>query len=186
MITAVELRKGRTIMHDGELSVVHDVRHVAKGNKRSYMQAKLKSLRTGTIIEVRFNVDDRIEIPYVESKEYEYLYRDGSNYLVMDLQTYDQLPISAEIVGDAAQWLTPNQKVTCQIHEGKIISLVVPFTVELTVTEAPPVVRGATATNQMKDVILETGVKVRVPPFIDAGERVCVDTRTGEYLERAK
>jgi len=186
MIKAIELRKGRTILHDQELSVVHDARHVAKGNKGSYMQTKLKNLRTGTIFDVRFNVNDRIEVPFVESKDFEFLYNDGDNFIVMDLETYDQIPVSADLVGDVAQWLTPNQKVVCQLHKEHIISIEVPVTVELQVTEAPPVVKGATATNQLKEVVLETGVKVRVPPFIDTGEHICVDTRTGEYIERAK
>ena len=186
MIKAIELRKGRTIIHDGELAVVHDARHVAKGNKGSYMQTKIKNLKSGTIFDVRFNVNDRIEIPFVESKDYEFLYRDGDNYIMMDLETYDQVPISADLVGDAAPWLSPNQRVNCQIYEEQIISVEVPVTVELEVKEAPPVVKGATATNQLKEVTLETGVKVRVPPFIGEGERLCIDTRTGAYIERAK
>ncbi len=186
MIKASDLRKGRTILHDGQLSVVHDVRHVATGNKRSYMQTKMRNSTTGRIFDVRFNVNDRLEVPFVESKEYEFLYRDGDNFFVMDLESYDQIPISADLVGDAVMWLSPNQKVTCQRHEGQIISVEVPVTVALEVADAPPVVKGATATNQLKEVVLETGAKVRVPPFIDRGERICVDTRTGEYIERAK
>ena len=186
MIKANELRKGRTIIHNGALSVVHEARHVAKGNKGSYMQTKIKNFKTGTMFEVRFNVNDRIEIPFVESKEYEFLYKDGENFIVMDSETYDQIPVSEDMLGDAAQWLTPNTKVTCQIYEEQIVAIEVPFTVVLEVTDAPPVVKGATATNQLKDVVLETGAKVRVPPFIGTGERICVDTRTGEYIERAK
>jgi elongation factor P len=186
MIKAIDLRKGRTIIHEGELTVVHEVHHVAKGNKRSYMQAKLKKLKTGVINEVRFNVDDRVEVPFVESKDYEYLYQDGQDYVVMDLESYDQINIAADIVGDAAHWLKPNEKISCQIHDGQIISFETPMVVELAVTETPPVVKGATATNQNKEAILETGVKVRVPPFIEPGEIIRIDTRTGEYVERAK
>ena len=186
MIKASELRKGKTILHGGELSVVHEARHVAKGNKGSYMQTKIKNFRTGTIFEIRFNVNERIEIPFVEGKEYEFLYRDGDNFIVMDTETYDQIPVSKELVGDAVLWLAPNQRVACQIYEDRIVKLEVPATVELEVTEAPPVVKGATATNQQKEVVLETGAKVKVPPFISAGERICVDSRTGEYIERAK
>ncbi len=186
MIKANELRKGRTIIHDGQLSVVHEARHVAKGNKGSYMQTKIKNFKTGTMFEVRFNVNDRIEIPFVESKEYEFLYKDGEDFIVMDSETYDQIPVSGDMIGDAAQWLTPNTKVTCQIYEEQIVAIEVPFTVVLEVTEAPPVVKGATATNQLKDVVLETGAKVRVPSFIGTGERISVDSRTGEYIERAK
>ena len=186
MFKAIDLRKGRTILHNNELAVVHDVSHVAKGNKRSYMQAKIKNFRTGAISEVRFNVDDRIEAPFVESKDYEFLYRDGENFVVMDLESYDQLPVSPDLVGDAAKWLKPNERVSCQLYDEQIISLEPPMVVELTVSETPPVVKGATATNQTKEATLETGVKVRVPPFIEPGEIVRIDTRTGEYVERAK
>ena len=186
MIKASELRKGKTILHEGALVIVHESRHVAKGNKGSYMQTKLKNFRSGTIFEVRFNVTDRIEVPFVESKDYEFLYKDGDNYVVMDLETYDQFPVSEELVGDAGQWLTPNVKIACQLYENQIVQFEVPFTVTLEVVEAPPVVKGATATNQLKEVVLETGVKVRVPPFIDKGEKINIDTRTGEYLERSK
>lgn len=185
MIKAVDLRKGKTILWDGQPAVIHDAQHVAKGNKRSYMQAKIKNLKTGTISDVRFNVDDRVEVPFVESKEYEYLYREGENYVVMDTTTFDQVPMSAEVVGDAAKFLKPNEKVTCELFNGQVVSFILPNTVELTVVETPPVVKGATATNQNKDAILETGVRIRVPPFIETGTRIHVDTRTGEYLQRA-
>lgn len=186
MIKAVDLRKGKVIMHEGEVSVVHEVAHVAKGNKRSYMQAKVKNFKSGTITEVRFSVDDRIEVPFIDSREYEYLYRDGDNYVVMDLDTFEQIPVSAELVGEAGAWLKPNEKVTCQLHEGQMITFELPHVVELEVTDTPPVVKGATATNQSKEATLETGTRVRVPPFIEPGTRVRVDTRTGEYVERAK
>lgn len=186
MIKAVDLRKGKTIIHDGQLATVHEAQHVAKGNKRSYMQAKIKNFKTGTITDVRFSVDERIEIPYVESKTYEYLYRDGDKYIVMDTETFDQIPISPEIVGDTAKFLKPNEKIACEIYNDQIVAFTLPNTVALEVTDAPPVVKGATATNQLKEVTLETGLKIRVPPFIDTGESVNVDTRTGEYLDRAK
>ena len=185
MIKAVDLRKGRTVVYEGAPCVVHEAQHVAKGNKRSYMQTKIKNLKTGIISDVRFNVDDRIEVPFVEQKEYEYLYREGENYVVMDTTTYDQFPMSPDIVGDAAQWLRPNEKITCDIFDGQVISLSLPNTVTLEVVEAPPVVKGATVTNQLKDVIVETGAKIRVPPFVDVGTKILVDTRTGEYLQRA-
>jgi len=186
MIKAVDLRKGKTIVYEGQLMVVHEIQHVAKGNKRSHMQAKLKNLKSGIMSDARFSVDDRVEIPFVESKEYEYLYREGDRYLVMDLESFDQIPVSPEIVGDGAQWLVPNTKVSCQIYEGLMISFDLPNVVELAVKETPPVIKGSTATNQSKDAIVETGAKVRVPPFIEPGERIRIDTRTGEYVERAK
>lgn len=186
MIKAVDLRKGKTVLYDGQLCIVHDAQHVAKGNKRSYMQAKMKNFKTGVISDVRFSVDDRIEVPYVEQKQFEFLYREGDKFIVMDLESFDQVAVSADVVADAAQWLRPNEKVTCEIYNGEMVSFILPNTVELTVKDAPPVVKGSTATNQLKEAVLETGAKVRVPPFIEIGERVCIDTRTGEYLERAK
>lgn len=186
MIKAVDLRKGKTILHEGQLCVVHESQHVAKGNKRSYMQAKVKNLKTGIMSDVRYSVDDKIEVPYVETKQYEFLYREGDKYVVMDLATFDQVQVSADVVADAAQWLVPNEKVSCDIYNGQIVSFELPFTVTMTVTDCPPVVKGSTATNQMKDAVVETGTKVRVPPFIEPGERICIDTRTGLYLERAK
>jgi len=186
MIKAVDLRKGRTILYEGQPCVVHEIAHVAKGNKRSYMQAKVKNVKSGVISEVRFSVDDRVELPFVESRSYQFLYRDGENYMVMDLESFDQIPISADIVGDAAQWLKPNESVSCQLYNGQMVSFELPHVVELAVKETPPVVKGATATNQLKDAILETGARVRVPPFVDIGTVVRVDTRTGEYVERAK
>ena len=186
MIKAVDLRKGRTVMNEDTMYVVHDATHVAKGNKRSYMQTKLKNFKSGTISDVRFSVDDRLEVPYVEQKQYEFLYKEGSKFVVMDSESFDQLTVHADVVGDAAQWLRPNEKVTVEIYNSLMVSFVLPNTVELEVTDAPPVVKGATATNQMKEAIVETGAKVRVPHFIEIGNRICIDTRSGEYLERAK
>jgi len=185
MIKAVELRKGKTILHEGQPAVVHEAQHVAKGNKRSYMQAKIKNLKTGVISDVRFNVDDRVEVPFVEQKEYEYLYREGDKFVVMDLENYDQITVDSDVVGDAAKWLRPNEKIKCEFFNGLMISFELPFTVELAITDAPPVVKGATATNQSKEAIVETGAKVRVPPFIENGTKIRIDTRTGEYIERA-
>ena len=186
MIKAVDLRKGKTIVHNGELMIVHDAQHVAKGNKASYMQAKLKNLKTGVMNDVRFRVDDRVEIPFVESKEYEYLYQEGDQYIVMDTETYDQIPVSSELVGDGSGYLKPNQRVSCQFYDGQMISFELPIVVDLEVTDTQPVVKGATATNQLKEAVLETGIRIRVPPFIGTGTIIRVDTRTGEYLERSK
>ena len=186
MIKAVDLRKGRTVMYEDKPYVVHDAMHVAKGNKASYMQAKLKNLLDGQIIDVRFRVEERLETPFLEDKEYEYLYADGEGFVLMDTTTYDQIHIDKGIVGDAVAFLKPNEKVTCQLLDGKIIALELPHVVELEVTDTPPVVKGATATNQPKDATLETGARIRVPAFIEPGERVRVDTRSGEYVERAK
>lgn len=186
MIKAMDLRKGKVISHDNELYTVHTAQHVAKGNKRSYIQAKLKSLKTGNLVDVRFSVDDRVETPYVENKEYTFLYRDGEDYVLMDQVSFDQIHVPANVMEDAHQYLKGNEPVTVSIIDGQIVSADLPTIVELVVEDAPPVVKGATATNQSKEVVMETGLRVKVPPFIENGETLRIDTRSGEYVERAK
>lgn len=185
MIKASELKKGKVVLHEGQLYTASDVTRVSKGNWRSYLQVKLKSLKDGRILDVRMSVDDRVETPFVDTKPYQYLYREGDHYVVMDNQTYDQLHIPADVMGDADQYLRGNETVTISFIEGKVVAVELPNVVELKVVDTPPVVRGATATNQTKEATLETGLKVRVPPFIENGEELRIDTRTGEYLERA-
>ncbi|NLE58563.1 MAG: elongation factor P [Planctomycetes bacterium] len=186
MVKASELRRGQVIDYSGTRFTIKDIQHVAKGNWRSYYQVKLKNFVTGQIIDQRMAVDDRIELVFVETKDFEYLYKDGNEYVLADPETYDQTPVSADLFGDSLQFLKENIRVTCAIIEGKIVNIDLPNTVELAVKDTPPVVKGATATNQPKEAILETGAKVRVPAFIQIGEVIRVDTRTGEYLERAK
>jgi elongation factor P len=186
MLRANELRPGKIVIHEGTLYSVKESTHVAKGNKRSYIQLKLKNFQSGQIIDVRSRVDDTFETPFVQQKEYEYLYRDGSDFVMADVETYDQIPISEEMIGDAVQFMKENVRVTCDMVDGKIVNVDLPHVVELAVTDTPPVVKGATATNQNKDAVLETGAKIKVPPFIEIGEVLRVDTRTGEYVERAK
>jgi elongation factor P len=186
MIKASELRKGKTCIHDGQIYVCHEIHHVSKGNKRSYMQAKLKNYKTGQITDVRFNVDDRMEVPFVQSKEFQYLYKDGTGYVLMDTSTYDQITVSEDLFGDPIAFLKDNIMVTAEIYEGNVISIELPHIVDLEIKDTPPVVKGATATNQPKDAILETGARVRVPAFIEPGDVVRIDTRSGDYLERAK
>jgi len=186
MLKAVDLRKGKTILYEGDLYIVHDAQHVAKGNKRSYMQTKLKNFKQGNVVDVRFSVNDRVETPFVEDKEFEFLYQDGTGFVLMDTQNYEQITVDDDIVGDAKNYLVANEKVSCQMLDGQIISFELPHVVTLQVTDTPPVVKGATVQNQPKDATLETGAKVRVPAFIEPGEKVRVDTRSGEYIDRAK
>lgn len=185
MIKASELRKGKVVVYEGNLYSVADIQRVSKGNWRSYLQAKLKNVKTGQIIDARLAVDDRIETPFVETKPFEFLYRDGADYVLMDPVSFEQIHVHEEIMGDANLYLKGNEQVTLQFIDGKIVAVELPNTVELKVTDTPPVVKGATATNQTKDAELETGLRVKVPPFIEIGEVLRVDTRTGEYLERA-
>lgn len=186
MIKAVDLRPGKVITFESKLYAVKEARHVTRGNWRSYMQLKLKNFMTGQIIDHRANVDDQYETPFVQTKEYEYLYRDGKDLVLADVETYDQIPVSEDIFGEDLQFLKENTRVTVNIVDGKIVSVEMPNVVELMVKDTPPQVKGATATNQNKDAVMETGARVKVPAFIENGEIIRVDTRTGEYLERAK
>ncbi len=185
MIKASEIRKGQVIQWENALYTVSDIQRVSKGNWRSYLQAKLKLIKTGQVIDVRFAVDDRIETPFVDTKPYEFLYRDGDGYVLMEQMTFEQMTVPGDVMGDANLYLKGNEIVTCSMIDGKVVSIELPNTVELKVVDTPPAIKGATATNQMKDATLETGLRVRVPPFIANGEMVRVDTRSGEYLERA-
>jgi elongation factor P len=188
MIKAVDLRKGTAVMHEGEIWKVHECQHVAKGNKRSYMQAKLKNLSSGQLVEQRFRVDDTLEVPFLDKKEMEYLYSAGADeHVLMDTESYEQIHVGSDAIdGDQILYLKPNERVTVLMHQGNIIQIDLPNTVDLEVTDTPPEIKGATATNQYKDATLETGLSVRVPPFISNGEQIRVDTRSGEFVERVK
>jgi len=186
MIKAVDLRKGRVVMYENELWTVHDVHRTERGNLRSYMQCKMKNVKSGRISDFRFSTDDRLETPHVDEREYEYLYREADHLVVMDPQSYDQLHIPLSLNEDATLYLKGNEKVKLLTIGGQMAGLELPNSVELKVTDTPPTIKGATATNQAKDATMETGLKIRVPPFIEIGEMLRIDTRTGEYLERAK
>lgn len=182
---AIDIRKGQVIVVEGVLWIVHEAQRVAKGNWRSYMAVKLKHFKQGNIVDYRFRMDETFETPFVEDRTYEYLYREGDDFVLMNIETFDQVHVSKDVMPDAEKFLKGNERVMCKSLEGQIVGVDLPNVVELEVTEAPPVIKGATATNQSKEVVLETGYKVRVPPFITNGEVLRIDTRTGEYLERA-
>lgn len=186
MIKAVDLRKGKVVQYENEIWSVHEVHRTERGNLRSYMQCKMRSLKSGRIADFRFSTDDRLETPHVEEREYEFLYREGDHLVVMDSETYDQISVPLTLNEDASLYLKGNERVKVMTIGGDMVGLELPFTVELTITDTPPVVKGATATNQSKDALCETGLKIRVPPFIENGEVIRIDTRTGEYIERAK
>jgi elongation factor P len=186
MIKATEIRKGMALNIDGTIFVVHDFQHVAKGNWRSYMQLKIRNIKTGQLLEQRMRSTDTVEEAFVDKKDVEYLYSQNTEHVFMDTESYEQLTLNNDIVGDIMQWLKPNTPVKLTICEGQIVGVEAPNTVDLQVFDTPPVVKGATATNQSKEAKLETGVTVRVPPFIEPGELVRIDTRTGEYVERVK
>jgi elongation factor P len=186
MIKATDIRRGMVITMEGVNFVVLDFAHHTPGNLRAMVQTKLRNMNSGSLIDKRFRSVDQIEVPYVETKEYEYLYSAGDEHVFMDSETYDQLSFSSEIIGTSMDYLLPNSKVMVKYINEKPVSIEIPDFVELTVTDTPPSLAGATATNQYKEATLETGLKVDVPPFIKTGEKIRIDTRTGEYLERVK
>jgi elongation factor P len=150
------------------------------------VQTKLRNMNSGSLIDKRLRSVDQVEVPYVETREFEYLYSSGDEHVFMDTETYDQLSFPPEILGTAMQYVLPNSKVQVMYIDNKPVSVDVPASIDLTVTDTPPSLKGATATNQYKEATLENGLKVQVPPFIGPGDRVRVDTRTGEYVERVK
>ena len=186
MIKATDIRRGMVITMDGVNFVVLDFAHHTPGNLRAMVQTKLRNMNSGSLIEKRFRSVDQIDVPYVETKEYEYLYSAGDEHVFMDTETYDQLHFGPDIIGTAMDYLLPNSRVMVKYINEKPVSIEIPDFVELTVTDTPPALAGATATNQYKEATLETGLKVDVPPFVKPGEKIRIDTRTGEYLERVK
>jgi elongation factor P len=185
-VKASDMRNGMAVTLDGELYVCVQATHVTPGNLRAFVQAKLKRLSDGVIIEKRLRSTEDIEQAYLDRREMEYLYSDNTGHVLMDNKTYDQVTVSDDIIGQSIKFFRPNTPVTALLHEGNIVVLELPKVVELTVTETSPVPKGATATNQLKDAILETGLRTRVPPFIDVGELVRINTDDGSYISRAK
>lgn len=181
-----DLRRGMLIRHNNELHKVFSVEHRTPGNLRAFVQAKLRNVRTGAIFEHRFRSQDSVEKVNVDESEMEYLYKDGTNYFFMDTQTYEQTNISEEMLGEDADYLTPNLKVQIMVFEGRPIGIELPPTVDLKVVEVEPGLKSATVSNVGKPAKLETGLTVQVPAFINAGEVIRVDTEEGKYLERVR
>ena len=185
MISATQLRPGMVIKHNNELYAIFSVFHRTPGNLRGFVQAKMRNLRSGTMIEHRFSSEDRVEKANLEEQEMEYLYDDGEYYYFMNTESFEQMHLTKDILGDGVQYLVPQLKVTVEFYEGKPISVELPATVDLTVVETEPGLKGATVSNVTKPAKLETGLVVQVPPFINTGEKIRVNTAEGSYQERA-
>jgi len=182
-----QVRKGMVIVgDDGQLYHVVDRDLNTPGNWRAILQLKLKNLKTGSIAVNRVRPQDKVEQAYLDRREMQYIYQDGDGFVFMDTETFDQITLDREWVGEQMLYMKEGNKAHVVFYEGKPISLDLPATVELKVTETEPSVKGATAAAQYKPATLETGIKVTVPPFVNIGEMIAVDTRTGEYLSRAK
>jgi elongation factor P len=182
-----QVRKGMVIKgDDGQLFYVVDRDLNTPGNWRAILQLKLKNLKTGSITMNRVRPQDKVEQAYLDKREMQYLYKEGADFVFMDNETFDQVTLSGDMVGDQMQYLKENNTAQVTFYEGKALSLELPATVELKVIETEPAVKGATAAAQYKPATLETGLKITVPPFVGIGEMIAVDTRSGEYLSRAK
>ncbi len=185
-IPATQIRRGMVIVFEGEPCRVVEFRHHTPGNLRAMIQTKLRSIRTGSSFEHRFRSVDTIEKASLEQHEMEYLYSDGSHHHFMNTETFDQTALSDEDLGDAAQWLTPGLKIQVEFYEGTPIGIDLPPSLELTVTQTEPSLKGATVSNVNKPATLENGVTIQVPPFVNQGDRIRVDPSEGRYMERAK
>jgi elongation factor P len=183
---ATQIRPGMIIVHEGELYTVHSVDHRTPGNKRGAMATKMRSLRSGSIIDYRFRAEDSIDRAVLDEIEYEYLYNDGEGYHFMDTANFEQMQLGAEVLGDAVYYLIPNMVLKLEFYEGKPMGAILPDTVDLTVTDTEPTVQKATASAVMKPATLETGLTIQVPPFINNGDKVKVDTSEARYVQRAQ
>jgi elongation factor P len=185
MASANDLRKGMAISYNGDISVCLETQHRTPGNLRAFVQASLRSIRTGKTSDVRFSSTEKIEVIPMMTKRMEFSYKDGEDFVFSDPETYETVTLNAEIVGDAMNYLVENGSVTMTIVADKPVLIELPPSVVLTVADAPEGIRGDSANNVQKPATMETGITIQVPLFIKAGERLKIDTRTGKYMERA-
>jgi elongation factor P len=185
MISATQLRPGMVVKFNNDLYSVFKMEHRTPGNLRGFVQVKMRNLRSGTMIEHRFSSEDRVDRAALEEHEMEYLYDDGEYYYFMNTENFEQMHLTRELLGDAVDYLVPQLKVNIEFYEGKPMSVELPPTVDLTVVETEPGLKGASVSNVTKPAKLETGLTVQVPPFINEGEKIRISTAEGTYQERA-
>jgi elongation factor P len=183
-IPATQMRPGMIIKHNNELHLVFSVEHRTPGNLRAFIQAKLRNVRTGAMFIERFRSPDPIDRVIVDEVKMEYLYNDGEDYYFMD-DKYEQTMLKYETLGDAVEYLIPNLNISVSFHDGKAVGIELPLVVEMTVMETEPGIKSATASSVTKPAKTETGLVVQVPPFINEGEKIRVDTADGSYMSRA-
>jgi elongation factor P len=186
MIDATQIRKGMVILLDGVLYRVMEMQLITPGRWKAMVQTKLRNILTGTQTEHRFRSEERVEQAILEEVEMEYLYQDGDNYVFMNLETFDQISIPADAVGDGAKYMLPNTVIKVEMYEGKPVGIDLPTSIDLKVVSTEPRVKGATQTAMYKPAVLETGAVIQVPEFIKEGDVIKVDTREDKYLERTK
>lgn len=182
---ASDLRPGNAINVDGQLYIIVRIEHVKPGKGGAFAQVKMKNLVTGQNIERRWRSEDDVDQVMLDRREMEYLYSDSSGAVFMDNETYEQSTIPSDVLGDAMLYLKPNTQIIGLVHNGNVISVELPAVVDLAVADTPPGIKGATVTNQLKEATMETGLKTRVPAFINIGEVLRISTETGEYMSRA-
>jgi elongation factor P len=185
-VSATELRKGTAIELDKKICIVTEFQHITPGNWRGCVQIRVRDVVDGKSYDRRLRSTDRVEMTYIDRKELQYLYADQQTQVFMESQTYEQFPVSNDMLGEDVKYLVPNCNVTGEFYSGRLVNIILPASVVLTITETEPALKGATVTNVLKPAVTETGLRVRVPGFIGTGEKIRVDTATGEYLERAK
>jgi elongation factor P len=185
-ITGNEISPGTLINHDGGLWIAVKTQKVKPGKGGAYNQVELKNVTTGTKLNQRFRSDEAVDEAYLDKKDFQYLYTSGDMLTFMDMESYEQIELASDFVGDQAQFLQDGMKTLVQLYEDKPIGIKLPVQVTLTVTEADPVMRGGTAAPSYKSAVLENGMKIQVPPFIGAGEKIIVATEDGSYVRRAE
>ncbi len=186
LIPATQLRVGMIIVMKNDIYRVTDVLHLTPGNWRGMVQVKMKGVKTGSNYEYRFRSEEKVDKAEMEQAEMEYLYTDNENYYFMNTKNYEQVALGKEIVGDGSNYLVQNTSITVDMHDGMPVAVEWPNTVDLVVTETEPGIKSATVTNSFKKAILETGMSIQVPHFINTGDKVKVDTAEGKYLQRVK
>jgi elongation factor P len=185
MMQATQLRPGVIIKHENDLYSIFSVEHRTPGNKRGFMQVKMRNIRTGNMTVYRFSSEDRVDRAILDEHQMQYLYRDGDFYYFMNTENYEQIHLTREILGDAVNYLLPDMHIDIEFYEDKPVGIELPATVDLLVVETEPGIKGATVSNVTKPAKTETGLVVNVPPFISEGERIRVNTTEGTYQERA-
>ena len=185
-ITAGDFRNGKTFEMDGKIMQVVEFQHVKPGKGAAFVRTKMKNIVTGAVTETSFNPTAKFEEAFIERKDAEYSYNDGDLYYFMDPETFDMTPLNKDVLGDAFQFVKENTMCSLLSYKGSVFTVEVPNFVDLVVTETEPGVKGDTATNVTKSATLETGAVIKVPLFINEGEKIQIDTRTGEYLGRCK
>jgi elongation factor P len=185
MMSATQVRPGMVIKFEKELYSIFSMVHRTPGNLRGFVQVKMRSLRSGSMTEHRFSSEDKVERAVLEEVEMEYLYDDGEYFYFMNTENFEQLHLTKDILGDAVEYLIPQLRVNVEFYEGKPMSVELPPTVDMTVMETEPGLKGASVSNVTKAAKMETGLVVQVPPFINEGEKIRVNTAGGTYQERA-